>query len=1849
MTKQVISYRFGKQVRLLALAALFLGALGAKGLRFRSSLRPLRVAALLGLILMAGGAWGQDNMPLNYVPYYIEGPANGEGYNASDLTTHYYLCPTKEDWKYYNATENAVTNDNTGMPFLTTYQCLKTSLDYSTPNKAIWVFEQQSGSNYRIKNVGENKYMTSHIAVLSNKGRMRIHLQETVSEGASFALTYYSPSITSSSIPCYRIKANANVSDGFSFVNVNKGNKPTLVGTNGYQEVVDGINTGGIIGTYNSSPLNDANFNFYITVHPDFVAPTINMVDETHYTITHPLASQSGYSIRYTTDGSLVPSPTNGTEYTLGTQIEITSTCTLRAWMVGTLESTPVMSLVASQYVDFGLPDPTFAVTCGDSLVIQCEVSEAEIYYSINNNIGEPPSPSDPNVTNQDTIPGSELNDGDVVRAFAYLGGEASNIVSFTYHPNTVAPTNIEMNPQNTSLGPNTVKVTFASGANLYYTINGTDPDPDDVGSVTMEYIGTSPAEIIIPGIGDQDLEFRVVAKQSDRGASCPVTVVKRPKRPTITAACVCIGTNRQHVFTLTGPAETGKTYWCALKNGSNQSAPALNSNTFIRCYPDVEVDITTFPGYNGSSNVTLFAYAKDADGNCSVIQKLSDYNVSLDGYTPAPTITYANNTVTITAPSSTIHYTVDGNEQEDTNTVTINNLGSGQHTITAWAQSTGLEASCEAVLVVTMAQTISTLQQLQGMTLGGSYVLGADITGAGAFPTIGTESAPFTGSLDGAGYTISGLTQPLFGTTNNAVIHDVNLKQVSISGSDTLGAVVCVAKGYTRVYNCGILPNTAAFADNDHPSVSTSGNCAGSIVGSLRDDSRVVNCFSYADVTAANSAAGIVGFNQCASDASVTNGKYTKLRTMVVNCMYYGDITSTNAYPVYGGRKISNAGSYAINNYNFYSDSCSFQGALTYNCSWPAKHEYLTRYEFHRYLLNSNRELCGWWVGAHQAPSTMATSDVQGVAKDASLMAKWVLKTDEAPFPILKPFGYYPSPVNIDADAAWRGSANEWEGKKLGTLSVTVNPGEHAASGVTSTTLYNVVITDMDTLHGDYCYRKIQLPYYNRVFYNANGNSWVEKYAGNYTQYVVTGWEITSVQGGTTGSYSTDIYSGYNFADRDCTEKDTHRIFAQGGYYYVPNGVTAITITAHWGNAYYLGNGDNYYDRVDFDHLVNSRNVVIASNHPGTPFAPAGRRNPTLPNGQQLRVGKLATVAAACITTAASVYDNAIVLVGNHQYCTGDEDVKLSNSYSAPLGFTIMSADFDLDNEPDYCLEWQLGQGTNRYNICPIRFDFLPVVEIGLALKKDGSQQYYSLGCYRPIGHYEVTETSLIRFGQFEFGNPSRTKEDPLILNAGIFEQYVKGTRFNDNNGPAQYDDINYIIIGGNIYMPAFTPGAHVNRTVSYSTRHCAVNVIGGKFDYLYLTGNYNENVVSDPDNPHCYIDGGWLGHVAAAGKEGIDGNVTFIINHARINEFYGGSTMSKSNMLVTGNIEVTVDNSIVNKYCGGPKFGDMAAGKTVTTSAKGTTFGVYYGGGNGGTNYVQYKNTDNTKSNPNSYNWGSDGALNTYTAGAYIAATSTTPSPGYMANYDMELINTSSGTFDAQAVLRTYFYAAQYSATNTGKVTNTLDNCIVKTNFYGAGNLGGVVVSNPNEESVKSTLKDTQVHGSVYGAGFSAKIPQVTIYANYNGGNPPGKTKPTIDLNTGLITPQSGGSSTTYTWIHDVPEGVTQPTTASPVVTIAGENYFYTEDPLENLGMVNGNVTLTLKGNTSVGTLEGEGENQTLKEGTGNVFGGGDMSKVNGSTTVKLQGNTNVLGNVYGGGNEGEVSGNSQVTIQN
>ena len=215
-----------------------------------------------------------------------------------------------------------------------------------------------------------------------------------------------------------------------------------------------------------------------------------------------------------------------------------------------------------------------------------------------------------------------------------------------------------------------------------------------------------------------------------------------------------------------------------------------------------------------------------------------------------------------------------------------------------------------------------------------------------------------------------------------------------------------------------------------------------------------------------------------------------------------------------------------------------------------------------------------------------------------------------------------------------------------------------------------------------------MQLPYYNDYFDD------------NYTNNkVVTGWKITSITGGNTGQLTTTGNNRYNFADRNCTAKDLYstlgRVLAQGGYFNVPEGVTAITIEPYWGKAVYLC--DATYD------------VTYSSSYTEYPSHTAGA-TPNTFNGQPV-YNRLNDVWGQ-LANSSSVYDNAIVLCGNfHSYST---TAIWSNGTK---GFTLMSVDKNKDNEPDYSLYFKSGV---RLNINPVRFDFINHVGIGRAAKVD-------------------------------------------------------------------------------------------------------------------------------------------------------------------------------------------------------------------------------------------------------------------------------------------------------------------------------------------------------------------------------------------------------------------------------------------------------------------------------------------------------------------------------------------------
>ena len=1064
-----------------------------------------------------------------------------------------------------------------------------------------------------------------------------------------------------------------------------------------------------------------------------------------------------------------------------------------------------------------------------------------------------------------------------------------------------------------------------------------------------------------------------------------------------------------------------------------------------------------------------------------------------------------------------------------------------------------------------------------------GSYRLTSDVSGSGH-----TSIATFSGTLEAAidpttkmPYRITGLNAPLF-TTLTGTVKNLVLEDVSISGNTgNTGAIACKADGTARIYNVGILSGQVGGT-----------GYTGGLIGFLDGTARVINCYSYANITGGSEKGGIVGNNNKTS-------KQGAITTMVMNCMFYGDIDDgDNISPIYGGTEITNA-SGGLPNYNFYRyrSRYSITKKITkYNCALAMEEKFINRFERYRLLLNSNKKLAAWYI--------------TGNVNDTAIIAKWVLETADRtisnpkPYPILKAQGKYPSIINYDAEHAPDSAAvGRFKGGRVGTLDVTISGIGDNASSLAKFTMNRtsvdttLVMTDKDEDRFNFNYKKVQLPYFN------------EMGEGNCTKNrVVTGWEITGFKGRTSDTFDTgDKWGAYNFADRDCTSKDlyskTGRVFSQGAYYDVPNGVTGITIKPHWATAAYVA--DNRYD-VAYSNSYGADGVEdmgVQTNNGGNKII----------NGDSQKVytdvgkARASMEVNGTFASGATVYDYAVVLVGNvHQD---------GNPTTANTPYTIMSIDENKDNEPDYTY---IFAHKSRQNISPIRFDFLNIMGIAeaqLPKNNNAKMTFRNVSIFKSLGWLEITNTCVVNFSQLEYDdNVSGKANAPVILLGGTYEQIVS------TNG-AINNKIQYVHVGSNAWFAKFGPGTHSDGR--NFTNHVPVSVTGGDYDEFYLTGTYQPNLNNTlkVDSAECYVSGGRFGEMAGASLEPLKGSVRWDINYADITNFYGGGV--NANKPVEGNIRTDIANSHVERFCGGPKFGDMSSGKTVTTNATNCTFGTFFGAGFGGNSYNRVKYRDVADAAPADYqSYYSDGtsANDGKDRGKYFDGGTTNASydsgkdygkkgKGVATDFDYEYFVWSTG----QTGARFYVKFITFSLAKTNDVKSTLTKCTVNNNFYGGGSLGKVL------GTATSVLDDCTVNGNVFGAGYSATIPKIEV--RNTPAFKPGK-EPSKNINIGMFEEGEIADSVIYEWKHvDA-----MPANGSVGMESTSEgNFVFTDEDLNTLGQVK-NSNLTIKGSTVV---------------TGDVYGGGALASMDesGVAKVNLIGGT-INGNVYGGG-EGRLPG--------
>ena len=1007
-----------------------------------------------------------------------------------------------------------------------------------------------------------------------------------------------------------------------------------------------------------------------------------------------------------------------------------------------------------------------------------------------------------------------------------------------------------------------------------------------------------------------------------------------------------------------------------------------------------------------------------------------------------------------------------------------------------------------------------------------------------------------FTGTLDGGFHTISGATHALFDNLNGAMVKNVILDDVSISSGTNVGAIANEASGDARIYNCGVLATNGS-------TISGSGN-VGSIVGTLSGNARVLNCFSYADVSG-GTVGGIVGNNN--GTAVNRNTILAGTGSIVFNCMFFGTVSGTNKYPVFGGNTIENVS--GINTYNYFLyDGTAYTNVNS--AAGVADKSLLNRFDMYRGILNSHRDLCAMYINNTQ------TIDNQ-MRHDIALWHYNPTQRETAPYLQLESCL---TNTRRTLDHTIPNETEAYKGKQVGTVSCTFNINGRSYTETLPT-------TDMDVDNWDYTWGKIVLPFANEF------SGWTLPASGS-TAYdnIITGWEITSITGGTPGSWD----GSYDLCNPDCTAKDLYAnsnyVWAQGGNYVVPTGVTAITFTAHIVRCVYLA--DSYVDIAYNGAYTQATN--LGTQLTGDTY-----------NGKA--VYHSLSTAFAQLEAKTNPADQAIVLVGNYHYnqainADGLPAAAQTTSYSAKA-VTIMSIDADNNQVPDYAFPQFHNIGSGRTNVPPLRFDFVCSPGIGIS-------SYTRAGYLADVdilhakGWFEVTETSMIHMTEFEIRPQNFTVNSPFILNGGIYDQF-KQSSTNEYENSGNNDKLLYIRIGGKAYVKEFWPG-HKQAAANMTINGKPINVSGGQIDQCYMNSDIHDKVINGDVNFYC--NGGYIKEFLGAYQGRITGNMTTKVDHALIDAFYGGGSDNAygTTPQIAGNIDNTINNSYVKFYCAGPKFGTMAEGKTVTTHATGTTFGEYYGAGYGGTALT--KNLENGES---PYYGDSDFTFDRNWSFYSNSRLNYNARFGMAVGYDFLFNMYAGGNHRGNCSI--YVLYATLSLASTHNVSSTLINCTLEHDFYGGGCQGMV------DGTITNSLTGCTVAGSVFGGGYKASATPIDVYP---------ATQPTYAVfkaAEGLFTEFGTTEPEVYTWVQGTRNDVSDQTAKTISTTV----------DMAQMGKVTGEITTTVDGGT-------------VSE---NVFGGGNESPSAASTKVEVKGTTTVGHDVYGGGNAAPVGASTDVLI--
>ena len=564
-------------------------------------------------------------------------------------------------------------------------------------------------------------------------------------------------------------------------------------------------------------------------------------------------------------------------------------------------------------------------------------------------------------------------------------------------------------------------------------------------------------------------------------------------------------------------------------------------------------------------------------------------------------------------------------------------------------------------------------------------------------------------------------------------------------------------------------------------------------------------------------------------------------------------------------------------------------------------------------------------------------------------------------------------------------------EEKNIKTIQVTYKSGIGEGEDVVA----NQTLCDSQTQGAnDYTDGKIVL--YRNGENGINFTAEQIKYEANNVMYdrILTGWKLTSVIKDGTEITNFIEPENQNYADRTNANKDIGTVYAQEGWYIVPDGVTAITVEAVYARAIYVRSPFDkmYYDEVHCFYYGENSDGTTTLN--GTAVAKSSDDN----DGSTVDKAVSTLKRAYGLMTASdtlTVYDTAFVLCGDmyeinyvsgySKYATGTAGT-YTNYSSNNFGYnwlTTKPSTITNKNHNNYRL-YTIAQSWDFSNSSSLRLDNLYLAILPSSnVKKIHSELSATITTYVRARQFNFYDTGT--GSNFETTETLSTDTSVQIRFRNLKYMKLNGGHWNpvQNYSTANFtlNKENYVYVGGNVNIPYITTGAcyNGNNTESYVINPTRLIITGGRiYTGVYGTGSVHDSSVKG--DVYIFISGGSVSNIYGGGNGSVhpngaeNGNMNINITGGIFGNIYGGGLYYTSR--IYGDVNIKIQNARITGNIYGGGIGGKVNGNINFAINISKISGNIFGGGQGLTDQITYLILDTSYSTSTSL----EASKNTY-----------------------------------------------------------------------------------------------------------------------------------------------------------------------------------------------------------------------------------------------------------------------------